>query len=104
MGHNALVFGASGILGWAVVDQIMKNYPQKGVFDKVTALSNRPLSEDNAFWPQPGSDTPNLQIVEGIDLTKGTAEELKETLKQCVPGIQSVTHVYYFGQHSSVLS
>ncbi|KAK6202226.1 hypothetical protein LQW54_008938 [Pestalotiopsis sp. IQ-011] len=70
--HHALVFGASGILGWSVVDQILKNYPEEGVFRKVTALSNRPLSAENAFWPVAEPGTPALQIVDGIDLTSGT--------------------------------
>lgn len=97
MGHHALVFGASGILGWSIVDQILKNYPAKDVFSKVTALSNRPLSHENSLWPSPGPGTPELRIVDGIDLTKGTIEEMKDVLRERVPGIQDVTHIYYFG-------
>ncbi|ORY60048.1 uncharacterized protein BCR38DRAFT_398122 [Pseudomassariella vexata] len=51
MGHHALVFGASGILGWAVFDQILNNHFKKGIFSKATALSNRPLSKKNVVWP-----------------------------------------------------
>lgn len=97
MGHHALVFGASGILGWSVVDQIVKNYPAAGVFSKVTALSNRPLSNENSFWPETGPNTPELRIVDGIDLTKGTVDDMKEVLRERVPDIQDVTHIYYFG-------
>lgn len=95
--HHALVFGASGILGWSVVDQILKNYPEEGVFRKVTALSNRPLSVENAFWPAAGPETPALQIVDGIDLTSGTVDQVRETLQRRVPDIDTVTHIYYFG-------
>lgn len=95
--HHALVFGASGILGWSVVDQILKNYPEEGVFRKVTALSNRPLSVENAFWPAAGPGTPALQIVDGIDLTSGTVDQVRETLQRRVPDIDTVTHIYYFG-------
>ncbi|ETS81730.1 hypothetical protein PFICI_06732 [Pestalotiopsis fici W106-1] len=94
--HHALVFGASGILGWSVVNQILKNYPERGVFHKVTALSNRPLSEENAFWPLSGPGKPVLSIVDGIDLTLGTMDHMKETLRLRVPDIGSVTHIYYF--------
>ncbi|KAI1853649.1 hypothetical protein JX266_001633 [Neoarthrinium moseri] len=96
MAHHALVFGASGILGWSVVDQILKNYPEKGTFTKVTALCNRPLREENAFWPVGGPGKPSLQIVDGIDLTSGTMAEVRETLKSRIPDIESVTHIYYF--------
>jgi hypothetical protein len=95
--HHALVFGASGILGWSVVDQILKNYPERGVFNKVTALCNRPLSEKDAFWPAREPGKPALQIVDGIDLTSGTVDQVKETLRHRVPDIDSVTHIYYFG-------
>ncbi|KAF3004580.1 hypothetical protein E8E14_005571 [Neopestalotiopsis sp. 37M] len=94
--HHALVFGASGILGWSVVDQILKNYPEKGVFGKVTALCNRTLSEEDAFWPTSGPERPPLQIVDGVDLTSGTVDQVKEILRRRVPDIDSVTHIYYF--------
>ncbi|KAI0161796.1 hypothetical protein GGR52DRAFT_561154 [Hypoxylon sp. FL1284] len=96
MAHHALVFGASGILGWSIVDQILKNYPDKGVFHKVTALSNRPLNAENAFWPDGGAGRPALQIVDGIDLTTGTVDEMTETLRSRIPDIDSVTHIYFF--------
>ncbi|KAI0013577.1 hypothetical protein F4779DRAFT_342965 [Xylariaceae sp. FL0662B] len=96
MGHHALVFGASGILGWAVVNQILENYPKQGVFSKVTALANRPLTRETAFWPSPGPDVPALHLVDGIDLTKGTPDDLKEVFKQRIPDVETVTHVYYF--------
>ena len=98
MGHHALVFGASGILGWAIVNEILHNYPEKGTYSKVTALTNRPLTREGALWPAAGDGKADLSIVSGIDLTQGTVEDVKETLKQRVPDIDSVTHVYYFGK------
>lgn len=102
MGHqeHALVFGASGILGWAVVNEILDNYPAKGTYSKVTALTNRPLSKEDSLWPDNDGKRPELSIVTGIDLTKGSLEDVKTTLQQRVPDIDSVTHVYYFGTSS----
>lgn len=97
MGHHALVFGASGILGWAVVNEILNDYPEEGVYSKVTALTNRPLTLEDALWPKPDGQTPELNIVSGIDLTKGTMEDVKAVLKDRVPDIDTVTQVHYFG-------
>ena len=98
MGHHALVFGASGILGWAIVNEILNNYPEKGVYSKVTALTNRPLAIEDALWPNPDGHRPELNIVSGIDLTKGTVEEVRAVLQARVPDIDSVTQVHYFGK------
>ena len=98
MGHHALIFGASGILGWAIVNEVLNNYPKTGTYAEVTALTNRPLTRDDALWPEADGEGPELSIVSGIDLTKGTPDEVKQTLKQYVPNIASVTHVFYFGK------
>ena len=50
--NHALVFGASGISGWAIVNQILSDYPAKGVFSAVTALTNRPLTGRVRFMAQ----------------------------------------------------
>ncbi|KAH7065117.1 hypothetical protein B0J12DRAFT_613154 [Macrophomina phaseolina] len=94
MAHHALVFGASGILGWAVVNEILNNYPRKGAYAKVTALTNRPLPQ--TFWPAAGPDVPELNLISGIDLSKGTAEEWRATFTEKIPDIATVDHVYYF--------
>ena len=98
MGHHALVFGASGILGWAIVNEILNNYPEKGVYSKVTALTKRPLTLEDALWPKPDGQKPELNIVSGIDLTKGTVEEVRDVLQDQVPDIGTVTQVHYFGK------
>ena len=97
MSHHALVYGASGILGWAVVNEILNQYPVKGTFSKVTAITNRPLTLKESLWPETKDDEPILSIVSGIDLTKGTTEDLESILTEVVPDIATVTHVYYFG-------
>ncbi|OAL36770.1 hypothetical protein AYO20_03825 [Fonsecaea nubica] len=91
-GKRALVFGASGITGWAVVNEILHDYPAKGVFDKVVALTNRPLSLEVSQWPA----DKRLEIVSGIDILKGTQEDLEATIKSNIPDIDTVTHVYYY--------
>lgn len=87
--NHALVYGASGITGWAIVNAILNGYPSQGTFTKVSALVNRPLTREMALWP----DDPRLQIVSGIDLLKGSQEELEKTIKEKVPDVDTVTQV-----------
>jgi nucleoside-diphosphate-sugar epimerase len=96
-GKSALVFGASGVTGWSVVNEILNDYPKKGIWDKVYALTNRPLSVKDSFWP----NDPRLNIVSGIDLLKGSQEELEAELKSKVQGIENVTHVYFLAYKAS---
>jgi hypothetical protein len=98
MEKHALVFGASGILGWGVVDQILKGYPRRGAFSKVTALSHRPLDEKTSLWPAPETGVPRLHITDGIDLTQGTPESVADVLRTQIPSVDTVTHVYFFGK------
>ncbi|KAF1990405.1 hypothetical protein K402DRAFT_348505 [Aulographum hederae CBS 113979] len=90
-GKSALIFGASGVTGWAFVNEILNDYPKKGVWDQVHALTNRPLKQEDSLWPK----DPRLNIVSGIDLLKGTQEELEKTIKSQVKDVEKVTHVYY---------
>lgn len=61
-------------------------------------MTNRPLRQEDSLWPA----DPRLHIVSGVDLLKGTQEELEQALKSKVKGIEDVTHVYYLGKHSSL--
>lgn len=97
-GGHALVFGASGLAGWGVVEQLLEQYPAKGTFDKVTAVVNRPINAADALWPTP--DSPTLDLVTNINLMAGTVETFTKLLKDKVKDIASVTHVYYFGDLS----
>ncbi|KAL9582632.1 MAG: hypothetical protein Q9212_003179 [Teloschistes hypoglaucus] len=95
--NHALVFGASGNVGWGVVDQLLSNYPAPGTFSQVTALVNRPFRLEDSFWPLDQTTIPGLQLVSGIDLVEGTVESVSELLRSKVKDIENVTHVFYFG-------
>ena len=96
MGNHALVFGATGIQGWAVVNQILKGYPSENAFDKVTALTNRPITEE-MLWPE----SKKLQIVSGINLlTEKGLEGLEKEMTERIPDVDTVTHMFFFGLSS----
>jgi nucleoside-diphosphate-sugar epimerase len=97
-GAHALVFGASGLAGWAVVDQLLENYPVEGTFSKVTALANRPLSVADSYWPSPSPLRPKLDLISGVNLAEGTVEEFMASLKEKADDIAEVTHAFYFGE------
>ncbi|KAK0647305.1 Short chain dehydrogenase sirS [Lasiodiplodia hormozganensis] len=94
--NHALVFGASGLAGWAVVDELLSNYPAHGTFRKVTALVNRPLKLEDSWWPAPSPDRPELELIAGVNLLNGSVEEFTAFLKDKVKGVDTVTHVFYF--------
>lgn len=94
---HALVFGASGLAGWGVVDQLLSNYPAEGTFAKVTALVNRPLTVAESYWPSPSPSRPKLNLVSNLNLAEGTVEEFTALLKGKVEDIADVTHAFYFG-------
>ena len=96
-GAHALVFGASGLAGWGVVDQLLSNYPAQGAFSQVTALVNRPFDLADSYWPSPSPSRPKLQLVPHVDLLKGSIEDFTAFLKREVEYIGSVTHAFYFG-------
>ncbi|KAJ7775665.1 hypothetical protein DFH07DRAFT_87802 [Mycena maculata] len=91
---HAIVFGASGLAGWGVVEQLLENYPAQGTFYKVTAIVNRPMSIADSSWPTP--DSPALDLVTHVDLSEGSVEDFTALLKEKVKDIATVTHVYYF--------
>jgi nucleoside-diphosphate-sugar epimerase len=90
-GIHALVFGASGISGWAIVNTILNGYPEPSTFSKVTALTNRPLTQEVAQWPK----SEKLNIVSEIDLLKGSQSELEETIKSRAADVDTVSHVFF---------
>lgn len=91
-GKHALVFGASGISGWAIVNQLLAGYPSKTAFHRITALTNRPLPPEIAQWP---SDS-RLNVVSGIDLLDGSQDTLEKVMKEKIRGIESTTQVFFF--------
>ena len=92
---HAIVLGASGVSGWALVNELLHDYPKRNIWKRVTALTNRPLDRKVTLWP----DDSRLELVSGIDLLAGSQEELDEMFKSKVPGVQTVTHVFYYGEH-----
>jgi hypothetical protein len=95
---HALIFGSSGVSGWALVNELLGDYPSEGIWGNVTALANRPLSKEVSQWP----DDKRLNIVSGIDLLKGTQEQLELVMKSKIPDVATVTHVYYFGRYMTI--
>ncbi|KAF7537188.1 hypothetical protein G7054_g3886 [Neopestalotiopsis clavispora] len=93
MSKHALVFGASGITGWAITKAILDGYPTADTFASVTALTNRPLSIEDALW----TESPKLDVVSGLDLltSKGQAG-LEAELKERVKHAGEITHLYFF--------
>jgi hypothetical protein len=88
---GALVFGASGITGWAIV-KIALEYPSPTTFSRVIGLTNRPLTLKDSFLP---SD-PRLSLKSGVDLS-GDVVSIVEALKK-IDGIEKITHVYFTGE------
>lgn len=97
--HSAIVFGASGLLGWSVVNQILSRHKDAGSFESVAAVMKRRVSKDDLDLPASSPDHPSFEIVPGIDLQHGTGEELAGELATRVPHIEEITHAFYFGAH-----
>ncbi|KAF2464835.1 uncharacterized protein BDR25DRAFT_271051 [Lindgomyces ingoldianus] len=91
---HALIIGASGLIGWSVVNQLLQPYPPSSPFSKITALVNRPLKLGDSFWPEPGPGRPELELVWGVDLL-GAGEEFEEVLRERVKDVEGVSCVFY---------
>ena len=87
---HALVFGASGISGWGVITQLL-SYPTKETWGSIVGLTNRPLSKPDALLP----DDARLSLVSGVDLS-GSEASVIEALKEKVPTIGTITHVFFY--------
>ncbi|KAL5359231.1 hypothetical protein BJX96DRAFT_148024 [Aspergillus floccosus] len=92
--NHAIVYGASGLSGWALVDQLLSSYPCATTFSKVTAVTNRPLSLSESYWPKLDGRR-ELQLVSGIDLGRGNGATLADALLQKVRDVRTITHIYY---------
>lgn len=88
---SALVFGASGITGWAIANSAL-TYPTKETFARVVALTNRPLSREDSKFPEDS----RLVLQSGVDLS-GDHDSIVRALR-LVDGISNVTHVYFTGE------
>lgn len=85
----ALVFGASGISGWAVTKNLL-SYPSANTFRRIIALANRPRSLAECGLPP----DPRLELYSGINL-RDSLEEVLEGMKGKIPNVTEVTHMYY---------
>lgn len=86
---HALIFGASGVSGWALAKECL-SFPTPQTFQRVTALTNRPLSHEDSLLP---SD-PRLHLASGVDLTQPVAT-VEAALKEKVGQVENVTHVFF---------
>lgn len=86
---QALIFGASGISGWAILQECLI-YPTKTTFSRVIGLTNRPLDAKDALMP---SDDKRWELHSCFDLTKGV-DTVAEKLKG-IKDIEGITHVYF---------
>jgi hypothetical protein len=102
-GHHALVIGASGLIGWSVVNQLLQPNPAPSPFDKVTALVNRPLDFGDSLWPRSRPDIPELALVSGVNLMCKD-DEFGNLLKEKVHDVASISHVFYFGMSTTARS
>ena len=92
-GKVAIVFGASGVSGWGFVNEVLNDYPRKGMWSGVLALTNRPLSVEESMWPRDS----RLSITSGINLLDSSQEDVEAQLRR-IPEIEKVTHLVYLGK------
>jgi nucleoside-diphosphate-sugar epimerase len=88
--RTALVFGASGITGWAILREALK-YPTSSTVHRVIGLTNRPLDRSKSFLPEDN----RLVIVSGVDLTAAVDDVVAKLAG--IDGIKDVTDVYFAG-------
>lgn len=87
----ALVFGASGISGWAVAKNAL-SYPTPTTFSRVISLTNRPKTVEESGLPK----DPRLELYSGVNLRTDLGNVIG--LLQGIPNLDEVTHVYYLGK------
>jgi hypothetical protein len=98
--HHALVIGASGLIGWSVVNNILAPYPSLSPYSKVTAFVNRPLQLLESFWPEPAPRRPSLALTTGMNLLCSD-EEFVELLRlrmqtaACIPAAREYNFVFH---------
>lgn len=88
--RTALVFGASGITGWAIAREAL-TYPTATTFRRVIGVTNRPLDRVKAFLP----DDSRLTLAHGVDLTASVDDVVAKLAD--IDGIEDVTDVYFAG-------
>ncbi|KZL65982.1 SirQ protein [Colletotrichum tofieldiae] len=94
---SAVVFGATGVSGWAFVNELLHDYPAPATWGTVHALCNRPIDREKLLWP----NDDRLNIVSGINLLNSSHEDLVTEFKNKVPGVEKITHAYFLAYKSS---
>ncbi|GAB7344752.1 hypothetical protein MBLNU457_3222t1 [Dothideomycetes sp. NU457] len=86
-GIQALVFGASGVTGYAIIHELLA-FPDPTTFGRIIGLTNRPLSRDISNLPEDG----RIELYSDLNLLNREA-----SLKQlrAIPGIEATTHVFF---------
>lgn len=90
---QALVFGASGITGWAITNEAL-SYPTPTTFNRIVGLTSRSLSLKDSGFPA----DPRLTLYSALDLSQD-ANTITDYLKK-VEKIDQITHVYFAGSYS----
>ncbi|KIW13353.1 hypothetical protein PV08_08541 [Exophiala spinifera] len=85
--YQALIFGASGISGWAITRAALLSTDFK--FSKVVGLTRRPLSIQQSSLP---TDS-RLALQSGLDLGRG--QEAVTELLGTIQDIERTSHVYF---------
>ncbi|RDW77831.1 hypothetical protein BP6252_05884 [Coleophoma cylindrospora] len=85
---KALVFGASGITGWAITNEAL-SYPTSTTFDSIVGLTSRKLSLEASGLPL----DPRLELYDGLDLSRDV-NSIVEYLRK-IKHVESFTHVYF---------
>lgn len=92
-GQAALVFGITGVSGWALLREIaLKSGADK--FTRVIGVCNEPTQGLKLFV-----DAVNCEIVSGVDLLGGL-DTVTAKLKD-ISGIYDVTHCFYVGKEEN---
>ena len=96
-GLHALVFGASGISGWALMSTCL-TYPTTRTFSRIIGLTHRPLDPKDALLPM--EEQKRWELHSGFDLSRGV-DPVKEKLGR-IGGLEEVTHVFFACRYLSV--
>lgn len=87
----ALVFGASGITGWAILREA--SHPTNTSFRRIVGLSNRPIDPSQLLL----LDSTRITLASGVDLNAGV-DQVTAGLSG-IDGIEHVTDVFFAGRY-----
>ncbi|EMD00187.1 hypothetical protein BAUCODRAFT_367934 [Baudoinia panamericana UAMH 10762] len=84
---QAIVFGASGISGYALMKELTR-YPTPTTFSRIIGLTHRPLKKEISLLPE----DERLELYSDLDLLDRNKTLLQ---MQHIPGVEHTTHVYF---------